>query len=399
MTWAIPSSVRNTLILRCERKRASKDPSALRRAWFEARLRLAPHHEEFGLGTDSPHPRRHSRRRPESIFISPFLWVGDLTTASSPRKRGSPFLAGTVPATNRDSRFAGMTRWSGERSGPVGELQQHPHPEVRGEAEPRRTLGDTPYVVRGSPSGSHLTMRMSFARCCFAPGHPLRGPVISSPAQRGRGTMRSMVEGATPPPMCVAAPFRRLRCHLPPLRGRRSSRGEKITCPRPLALHLSSPHPAAGRAIMTSGRQGEIGGPEVVPVPGGCGYRDPDDKRIDRPVGCCLAHPNAEQRRQWLSCAGRFRTRSKAGLCKSPLPDKPIASARLSSGRRSREGAPVARLQRRKAMRATLEWRGLTFCGLPAPGRSLADAACLMRQVFAERSGSRRMFSLVRIER
>ena len=41
------------------------------------------------------------------------------------------------------------------------------------------------------------------------------------------------------------------------------------------------------------------------------------------------ARPNAKQGRQWLSCAGRFRTRSKAGLCKSPLPDKPIASARL----------------------------------------------------------------------
>jgi len=63
---------------------------------------------------------------------------------SSPRKRGSPFLASAVRAKTEIPAFAGMTRrvWGGSCI-----AQKHPHPEVRGQQaskDPRR------YTARGS---------------------------------------------------------------------------------------------------------------------------------------------------------------------------------------------------------------------------------------------------------
>jgi len=116
--------------------------------------------------------------------------------------------------------------------------------------------------------------------------------------------------------------------------------------------------PLLKRAIMTSGRQGEIGGPGVVPVPGGCGYRDPDDKRIDR---LWARTATLAQMPDDTGSGGLRQAGSGLGLrpdfVSRHLPDKPIASARLC----------------------------LTFCGLPAPGseprrcRVVHRGGCLQR--------------------
>jgi len=126
------------------------------------------------LGSPSPPPS--SRRKPGSSAYNEVRARHVRSIAGSEGAEFADRLVHWIPA------FAGMTPRRGDDKPSSNVLI------LRCERSgPRRTLGDTPRVVRGSPSGSHLTMRtLSASPGSFAPRTPLVALMVSLSNHEGR---------------------------------------------------------------------------------------------------------------------------------------------------------------------------------------------------------------------